>query len=80
MEKLCISYGLANYHLLYIMGTESHVVLLRQILARCVWDSHSVQIRSTDALCTGLGGRGGHFSHNFGITAHYRPKFSEYLS
>ena len=25
-------------------------------------------------------GKEGHFSHNFGITAHQRPKFSEYLS
>ena len=25
-------------------------------------------------------GKGGHFSHNFGITAHHMAKFSEYLS
>ena len=75
MEKLCISYGLANYHLLYIMGTESHVVLLRQILARCVWDSHSVQIRSTDALCTGLGGRGDIFLITLALQLITGPNF-----
>ena len=32
------------------------------------------------ALCTGLGRRGGHFSHNFGSIPQIIPKFSEYLS
>ena len=40
----------------------------------------NVHSRQIGALCTDLEGKGGRILHNFGVTPHYRPKFSEYLS